>query len=355
MGTPEAPAPRIFAPRESRNSRGAGALRLNQPRTSARREPRNSRGAGALRLDRPRTWRSNRPTRMRFLLALLAGLLACGGSAARPHATLRPACSDAETWDGARCRPRGDGARTLAQASSALAAFRVDEALGLLTRALAQTPHPVGEHAAIYEQLGIAYAYLGREGEALAAFDMLLALDPGHLLSYNLSPKATLVFETARARADRRAPPELQVQWPHELQVAQPLPIDLEVVADPRRLLDRATIYTRRRGQARFSALDLRLSPPGRRQRVLLPPVDGNRPEVVQVYVSAFDPRGNEVLRWGDPARPREIALRYDPPAPWWRRWWVWATAGGVVLTGSAVVFFATRPPPDEVGGGFHY
>jgi hypothetical protein len=281
-------------------------------------------------------------------------LVACGGGGAvGPRAALRPACAARETWDGARCRARGPGGATLAQATAALAAYQVDEALGLLQRALAQGPHPHDEHAALYEQLGIAYSYLERRPEALAAFDMLLAIDPGHALSYNLSPKATLLFQDARTQADRRPPPTLQVQWPHGLRVSQPLPIDVEVVADPKRLLDRASIYVRRRGQPRFSALDLTLSPPGRHRRVTLPAFASTRPEIVEVYVSAFDRRGNEILRWGEPGRPREIALRYDPPPPWWRRWWVWAAAGGVVLTGSAVVFFATRPLPDNVGLGF--
>ncbi|HWM87642.1 MAG TPA: tetratricopeptide repeat protein [Kofleriaceae bacterium] len=286
-------------------------------------------------------------------LALIALLLAgCGaGAGVNRTATLRPSCWQTQAWDGARCRARAPAGRTLSQGTAALAAFRVEEALGLLQRALAHAPHPHAEHAAIYEQLGIAYAYQGREKEALAAFDMLLALDPGHLLSYNLSPKVTFTFESARVQASRRPPPELQVQWPNGLRVSRPLPIDLEVVADPRRLLDRATIYVRRRGEPRFSAVDLALSPPGQRRRVTLPPVESARAEVVQVYVAALDRRGNEVLRWGDPTRPREIALRYDPPPPWWRRWWVWAAAGGAIAAGSAVVFFATRPLPGTIGG----
>jgi tetratricopeptide (TPR) repeat protein len=288
---------------------------------------------------------------------LLAAMLLAGGCGVRATgeakvATLRPVCSDAEAWDGARCRPRAAAARDLARGTEALAAFRVDEALGLLTRALSRTPHPHAEHAAIYEQLGIAYAYSGRERAALAAFDMLLHIDPGHLLSYNLSPKVTLTFERARAQAASRSAPELQVQWPHALRVAQPVPIDLEVVADPKRLLDRATVYMRRRGEPRFSAVDLKLSPPGQRRRVTLPPVRSQRAELVQLYVSAHDKRGNEVLRWGDPARPREIALRYDPPPAWWRRWWVWAGAGGAIAAGSVIVFFATRPVPEELPGG---
>ncbi len=54
---------------------------------------------------------------------------------------------------------------------------------------------PVGQEASVrhevellrraHEQLGIAYAYLGKEQEALAEFDALLALDPGLSLAYN--------------------------------------------------------------------------------------------------------------------------------------------------------------------------
>ncbi len=293
---------------------------------------------------------------MRLSTALLAATLLAGcgarGVGRTPAATLRPACTDAQAWDGTTLPPARGGRR----ASSRAAPRRwppsgSNDALAMLTRALMQAPHPHAEHAAIYEQLGIAYAYLGREPDALAAFDMLLQLDPGHLLSYNLSPKVTLTFERARAQAARRPPPELQIQWPNGLAVAQPLPIDLEVVADPRRLLDRATIYVKRRGEPRFSAVDL--------ETVAARPAPPRDPARHPVGA----PRGRAGLRVGPrsarqrgPALGRPVSSARDPaalrPAPAVVAAMVgMGRRGGVIAAGSAVVFFATRPLPENVGG----
>ena len=39
-----------------------------------------------------------------------------------------------------------------------------------------------------------------------------------------------------------------------------------------------------------------------------------DKPVSLELYLRAYDDRGNEVLTWADPTRPREIPLRYDPP-----------------------------------------
>ena len=54
----------------------------------------------------------------------------------------------------------------------------------------------------------------------------------------------------------------------------------------------------------------------------MLPAIDARKTTSLEVYLRAYDQRGNEVLTWADPARPREILLRYDPPTPWYRTWW---------------------------------
>src|SRR5688572_31819020 len=87
---------------------------------------------------------------------------------------------------------------SLDRATEALAEFRVDEALQLLERAKSEGPYRYADHVRLYEQLGIALAYVGNHEEAIAAFDHMLAIDPSHALSYSLSPKATLPFERAR-------------------------------------------------------------------------------------------------------------------------------------------------------------
>lgn len=242
----------------------------------------------------------------------------------------------------------------LERGAAALASFQVNEALPLLEEARTKGPLPYADHVRLWEQLGIAYAYLGREESALDAFDMLLALAPAHLLSYALSPKVTFLFERARARAAGRAATTVDVSWPYELEVSEPVPIDVEVVNDPRGLLARARLFVRRRGDDDWRVLDLVLPTLGDRRRVFLPALRSARPEVIEIWLVAFDRAGNEVLQWAGPSRPRAIALSYRPPTPWYRRWWVWAIVGGALTAGTGTtVYLMSQEPPDVVGGDF--
>jgi tetratricopeptide (TPR) repeat protein len=245
---------------------------------------------------------------------------------------------------------------SLAQGQAALDEYRVEEAAALLERAKGEGPYLLPDHVQLYESLGVAYAYLGRRAEALEAFDMLLALDPGHAIGYTLSPKATFLFEEARKQAARRPPPAVELYWPRDLNVGDAIPIDLEVVADPKGLLRRAALLMRRKGEASYGARAVELAGPGRYQRVVLDPIapTAAAPEVVQLYLVVTDERGNEVFRVADAARPREIALAYQAVEPWYRRWWVWATIGAVLAAGTATsTYFLLREPPDRVGGSF--
>ncbi len=288
-------------------------------------------------------------------LSALAITAACGGAVTTTGAvtTLRPGCADGQRWDGRGCVARGEGTADIARGKDALARFQVDEAVAALDDARKAGPLDFPSNVTLWEQRGIAEAYLEHADRAAAAFDMLLALDPGHLLSYTLSPKATFVFEHSRATAGERGAPAVDVSWPHGLQVGAPIPVEIEVVADPRGFLARATLFVRRRGEASWRAADLELPAGGGFRRVVLPAVDEQKPASVEVYLRAFDRDGNEVLTWADATRPREIPLAYSPPSPWWKKWWIWAAAGTVVAAGTgAGVYAATRSPPDRIGGG---
>jgi hypothetical protein len=106
----------------------------------------------------------------------------------------------------------------------------------------------------------------------------------------------------------------------------------------------------RTRGERPWRAADLTLAPAGKRARLLLPGLPGRKAQSLEVYAVASDAAGNEVLTWSSPARPSEIALRYDPP--WYRTWWVWAIAGGVVAAGTGAVVYATVWEPGSLLGG---
>ena len=287
-------------------------------------------------------------------LVLVAVLAGChGGTSRGTLVVLRTACPDAEYWDGSACRPRGDAAAKVAAGKQALARLDVDVARAALDGAERGGPLDHETNVTLWEQRGIAAAYVDDERTASAAFDMLLALDPGHFLSYTLSPKATFVFERVRNETRAHGVPALDVNWPHGQRVGDPVPIDLEVVADPKRFLRRATVFVRTRGEPRWRAADVDLAlgaPPER--RVLLPPIEATRPVSLEVYLRAYDDHGNEVLTWADARRPREIPLRYDPPTPWYLRGWFYAAVGTAVAASVGVaVYELTLAPPDKVSG----
>jgi hypothetical protein len=285
---------------------------------------------------------------MRWLTAVLLG--ACGHAAnIGSTTTLRTACPDHQFWDGIQCKLAGDAPAKLAQGSDALAKLDVDAAKAALDQVEAAGPLDHDTNIRLWEQRGIAAAYTDDEATATTAFDMLLALDPAHFLSYELSPKATLVFEKSLKASKARGAPEVDVSWPRGGRVGDAIPVDVEVLADPKHFLDRATLFVRARGEPTWRAADLRLGPD---KRVVLPPVAGTKPVSLELYLRAYDAKGNEVLTWADPTKPREIALRYEPPTPWYRTWWGISAIGvGTAAVVGTIVYFAVVAPPDKIGG----
>jgi hypothetical protein len=289
----------------------------------------------------------------RILASGLLALAACRGGPARTPLALRDACAAGQYWDGAACKPRGDAAAQIARGKEALSKDSDVEAAKLALDAAERAGGPRDHESNIllWQQRGIAAAYIDDDAAATEAFDMLLALDPSHILSYRLSTKATFVFEDVRRRLASRGSPAIDVRWRWGQKVGDRIPVDVEVVADPKRFLRRATLFVRTRGEPRWRAADLEL-PASRRANLVLPPVRAAKPASLELYLRAYDDRGNEVLAWAGPAQPREIPLRYDPPPPWYRRPWVWITGGSALAVGTGVLVYAlTIAPPDRVPG----
>ncbi len=291
-----------------------------------------------------------RVLRIACCLLLSLAVPGCGAQNHRTTTLSHSTCKSTQYWDGDTCQPRDQNVAILETGATALAAFRVEEALKHLKRAKQKGPYSHAAHIRLYEQLGIAHSYLGNESEALSAFDMLLSLAPQHLLSYTLSPKVTFLFE--RARKQKRRLPALQLNWPRNLDVTKPVPVEIEVIEDPKRFLNTAEIHVRRKGASTFNRVEVRLSKPGNYQRVSLPPPKTAQPETLQVYVTASDKTGNQVLSWASKETPRELSLGYTPPQKWYKKWWVWAAVGSAVAASTgAIVYGATREPSTTVGG----
>src|SRR5207237_8934162 len=111
----------------------------------------------------------------------LVALAGCG-TAAAPRATiatLRPACGDGEVGDGHACKKTGEATQKLDTAAQALVDLKVEDAKAALDAAEHAGPLDHPHHVMFWEDRGIADAYVDDEPGATAAFDMLLALDPG--------------------------------------------------------------------------------------------------------------------------------------------------------------------------------
>lgn len=289
---------------------------------------------------------------MRSVVAIVA-LVGCSGTAVqRRAATLRPACTERERWDGSSCVARGDVAPKLAAGKDALADQQVELATAAIDAAAKLGPLDHEAHIMLWEERGIAAAFVDDVSSARAAFEMLLALDPGHFLSYDTSPKATQVFEVVRNEAKQRGAPALEVNWAQGQRVGTPVPLAVTVVSDPKQFLSAATLFVRTRGDTAWRAVDLALGRVGTEHSIVLPPSNATKSLSLELYLRAYDDRGNEVLGWADPRRPREIPLRYDPPRPWWQKWWGITLIGSVAVAGTGgIVYAATRSPPDRVDG----
>ncbi len=286
-------------------------------------------------------------------VALAIVLAACSGSAAnRRPSPFRDACGSGEYWTGAACATRIEVATKLAASKEALEVPEIETATTALAAVRAAGPLSHDANISLWEQLGIAAAFVDKIDEARAAFTQLLALDPGHFLSYELSPKATRVFEQVRNEQRERGAPAVEVNWANGQRVGAPVPIDITVVSDPLDFLHAATVFVRTRGETRWRATDVPLGKVGSDHQIVLPSVIATKPLSLELYVRAYDKAGNEVFGWADASRPREIPLRYDPPRPWWQKWWVITIAGAVAVAGTgAIVYGVTREPGSLVSG----
>src|SRR5687767_3576007 len=95
-------------------------------------------------------------------LTLVALLAAChGGTSRGTPLALREACPANSYWDGAACKPRGEGAAKIAAGKAALVNLDVDAAKVALDGVAGPLDHP--SNVTLWEQRGIAAAYVDDE------------------------------------------------------------------------------------------------------------------------------------------------------------------------------------------------
>jgi hypothetical protein len=286
---------------------------------------------------------------MRAITITLVALSACGRSgSADTLSSLRTACEPSTYWNGAACTPRGDGAKNVAAGVAALVEQDVDKAKLALDAAERAGHLDYRSHITLWEQRGIAAAFVQDQKRASEAFEKLLAIDPTHYLPSRFKPEVLLPFERQRDEMKKKGATSLDVNWPNGLKTGEPIPLEVEVLLDPRGFLRHATVFVRARGDTAWRATDVPLAP-NAPAKLKIPAVQATKGTSLELYLRAYDDKGNEVLAWADATRPREIPLRYEPPTKWYRSWKTYAIGGtaAAVVTG-LIVYAVTLAPPDN-------
>ncbi len=249
-------------------------------------------------------------------------------------------------------------AGSLEEGARALEALQTARAVSLLERARGEGPYDLPTHLRLYEQLAIAYAFLERPDDALKAFDRVLALSPGHAVSYTLSPKVTFLFERARNTHAGQPQLDLEVSWPKDIKGGAPLVVNVEKRFDVLELAINLALFSRTRGAPTFQPHPVPAPRPGQSVTVELPEESlGEEGSVVrELYLQATDAAGNEVFRWASSALPREVTSVALVKQAWYQKWWVWS-AIGVAVAGATggIVYWQTRQPPPLLRWSFSF
>jgi hypothetical protein len=256
--------------------------------------------------------------------------------------------------------PRADARTALIDARTALADLRYDDALAAYERARTGGPYAYADVVALYRDLGIVRAYLDDPTGARAAFHELLAVDPGHVLPYTTSPKATLEFEQARAEVAHVKRTSLRASTAPVLAPDDALTVSIAVDALSARA-ETLAVRWRARGAATFTTVRVRMPPVKESRVVTLAPHagaltnDADAEVALDLELVALDARGWEVHL----ERPDALALSVITPTPWYAQWWPWAIIGGaasaLVAGATSVTAYALlQPPPTTVSATPH-
>jgi len=213
------------------------------------------------------------------------------------------------------------------------------------------------------ENLGIALAYADRKDEARRQFVELLAIAPEHALPYTISPKATFVFELARAEMAQQRTVEVDLATPLTIPFEREIEVTLVSRANPFALVRRWQLCSRQKGAAGdYQCRDVGELAVDQPRTFALPALSAvaetaaaSQPSVVlQLALAGFDRANNEVYRGPTRGRPKEVLVGVAAPAPWYANFWLWGGLGaGLVIAGAALAtaIVLTQPTTAQLTG----
>ena len=221
----------------------------------------------------------------------------------------------------------------------------------------------------LYRLLGTANGVLGRNDDAVDAFQRLLAIDPDHHLPRGLSPKITKPFKEAGGYwIDRPGGLGVAPNLPREVGPNKPIAVAVKL-DDPLQMAANVRLSYRREGDPDYQkmeqpaggAISLAMAP-GINFTIPAAEVQARRTDyMLEVFFTALGPTGSELRTAGDAVHPLQIVVRasrdLEPVATtgngntliatttpekkkspaFLKKWWFWTAVGGVVVVGAAL------------------
>ncbi|MBN2497402.1 MAG: hypothetical protein JXR96_22615 [Deltaproteobacteria bacterium] len=245
--------------------------------------------------------------------------------------------------------------------------MELGDALKEARKALLEEGMQPADIAKVYEIQGLCLSGMGKSDQAVKAFRRLLAVDPDHQLSGDVSPKLSAPFYQAQAIAKGGKPLTLDHKAPAEVTDKKGLELSLSLAADPFAMVvelrlrfrvaggpwqDGETVTTNGPGdytlslpdsvgegklEYYFEALNAHRGVlrrvGGESEPLALEP--GGVRTVVAVDPDAGKPKTGSAVDFDKGSGLRDDGDRKDEPE-WYETWWFW-TAVGVAVVGTGV------------------
>jgi len=220
----------------------------------------------------------------------------------------------------------------------------------------------------LYRLLGTANALVGKNQDAIDAFQRLLAIDPDHKLPRGTSPKITGPFREAGGFwVDRPGGLQIVPTLPKDANSDKPLAIPVKI-DDAMSLTANVRMSYRQQGESEWKTAE---TPVGASITLNVPPTDiptKASDYVLEIYFAAMSSNGSELRLAGEAARPLSIAIRGPgsmtttttttgaivngqpdkPRKPLIKTWWFWAAVGGAAVVaiglGAGLGYYYGRP-----------
>lgn len=199
------------------------------------------------------------------------------------------------------------------------------------------------------EVIGISMLILGDTAGATAAFQDLLAIDPGYQLRHDDgSPKIRRHWDAVRRRYvpgfDPEARVQLQLGAPSGAVAGRRVEIETEVLSGKSQVID-LVVRWRRRGVLGYREAPMRRIEGTLWRARFVPPASPTR-YVLDYYIEARNAAGGSIGRVGGPENPLGLALAPGRPvtrSPWYKRWYVIAGGAALLGMGTAALVFGSQ------------